>query len=92
MDAKGYELITGALGEAVPATVTPQPVGTEHVRFVTVEFSQDTAPAIVLNALGSVGLAHRGVARTMSINHDPNLHVVGMMPGSITFEDTNTRR
>jgi hypothetical protein len=92
MDVEGYETIKNALEGALPADIMPQPQEGEDVKFVTIEFSRDVPPATLLNALGAAGLAHRGPSRQMIVNHDPNLSVIGMSPGSVTFVDTNLGR
>ncbi|HYH75606.1 MAG TPA: hypothetical protein VD735_06655 [Candidatus Saccharimonadales bacterium] len=92
MDAKGYERITQAVEGTGITDVLPRPQEGENVRFVTLEYTRDIVPADVLNALGAAGLAYRAPARTMDDNGYPNLHVIGMMTGSITFEDKTVTR
>jgi hypothetical protein len=93
MDAKGFEAINTALNGH--ANVQPVPEEGQDVRYVTVETAPDIAPAHVLNALGNAGLMEPQPVYTGVIKASPpktlGLKVLGLAPGSITFEDVNAK-
>jgi hypothetical protein len=93
MDTKGFEAIHTVLGGR--ANIQPVPQEGQDVRYVTVETAPDIAPAHVLNALGNAGLMESQPVYGGIIKNDPpktlGLKVLGLLPGSITFEDVNAK-
>ena len=89
MDKKGFNAIGNALDHAgIEATVTPEPEQYEDARYVTVETSADIQPSRMLNALAVQGLMHDDPESEFG-RQIPYLKVLGIQPGSATFEDQN---
>lgn len=91
MDLKGFEIITKSLEQVEDAEVWPMPTEGQNVRFLSIEVPAYVRAEDILNFLDAASLVKR-ISSETGINRNPNLHVLGIIPGSITFEDTNFRR
>jgi len=90
MNLKGFEAINQALAAAnIEAQITPQPLESEDLRYVTIETDAVIQPAHVLHALGASGLMDTRLPVGTVRPYGPALVVLGAQPGSLTFEDKN---
>ena len=92
MNPEGYNSINQALHEAgILAVVTPKPFEGEDLTYITVATDIAIQPANVLNALLKERLMLDGGDQSarQGWRKRPELKIVGILPGSITFEDVN---
>lgn len=94
MDRRGYEALTKALEDVEYGAVVSPDIGEdESVRYITVTSSEQVPPATILNALGKAGLMQEESLdgyEDAVLNYNPSLKMLGVVPGSLTFEDTHT--
>ncbi len=93
MDAKGFAEISKVMQDIeLDAEITPQVLEGEDVRYVTIETNPNIQPSLVLNALLAARLMEATGTQEAVINYGPELRVLGVSPGSLTFEDINGGR